>query len=339
MKWRKEMCDWCFSEKFRFAARLYEHKDIPEAIPPSDSPWAVAAEHTMATNTQCRGLVPHSRSNELCDDSQQAIIQANSSLHSGNLWLPCKDSDLPQFPSPSDSTVLYNGVTMMEDSSTMHAKGSLPGENTRNLQNPSMFPNPTERNVWGNGAARIVISTPMPDSFYDGSTSVRDGIIWLSDENSSVSQKYTQFSSPGSSEGLCNSYSSVTRDACRLDSGTIQSCAKANILQNSTQFPSLNKTEILDKTSSSRSKMGDAGAMHTNTWLSFRRGSFFQDCTHFPNPTENKNMNSGDKTMRDSSTNSNINLKGDAGGINGTTCVTRRQCSPLSELCPVTSPY
>ena len=311
------MRDWCSSEKYRFATRLYDNNKFPEAILPSESPWEAVDQHTMANNTQGGGIVPHS-SNKLWDDRQKNIIQATSLSFSGNLWLPCKNSNLSKFPSSSDSTVLHNGVTTMQDSGTVHAKGWLPHKVTNNLHNFTQFPNATNRSVWGNNAP-IISSSPMRDSFYSESTSVRDENIWLSGENSSVSQKSTPFSSPAERQDLSNSYSSIIRDAYRLDRDTLQSFTKANILPNGTQSPSLNNTKILDKATNSRREMRDAGATNTNTWLYFRGESFVQSFTHSPNPTVNKNMNSCVDMTRDSSAMRNTNLKGDAGGIIGIT--------------------
>lgn len=315
VKWRKEIRDWCSSEKYRFhAKRLYDNNKFPEAIPPNESPWAAADEHTTATNTQGEGLVPHS-SNELWSDRQQNIIQATSSSFSGNLCLPRKDSNLSKFPGPSDSTFLHkSGVAMMQNSGTVHAKARSHSK-TNNLQNSTQFLNPPNRNVLGNNS-RIISSSPMRDAFYGERTSARDGNIWLSGENSSFSQNSSQLSSPDERQNLSNGYSSIIRDACRLDRGALQSCARPNILQNSTQSPSLNKTKVVDKATSSRSEMRDADAMNINTWLCYRGESFVQSFQH---PTGNKDMNSGDGMMRDSSPIHNINLRGDAGGINGIT--------------------
>ena len=311
------MRDWCFSEKYRVATRLYDNNKFPEAIPPNEYPWAAVDQHTMANNTQGEGIIPHS-SNKQWDDRQQNVIQATSSSFSGNLWLPCKNSNLSKFPSPSDSTVLQNGVTMMQDSGTVHTKGWLSPTVNNNLHNSTQFPNATNRSVWGNNAC-IISSSPKQDSFYSESTSVRDGNIWFTGENSSVSQKSTQFSSPAERQDSSNSYSSTIRDAYTLDRGTVKSFARANILPNSTQSPSLNNTKVLNKATNSRSEMCDAGAINTNAWLYFRGESFIQSFSLFPNPTVNKNMNSGVDMTRGSSAIRNTNLKGDAGGITGIT--------------------
>ena len=305
VKWRKEMRDWCASEKYRFAARF---------IPPNESPWAAADGHTMATNSQDRGIVSHS-SNGLWDDRNQNIIQATSSSQIGNLWLPSKDSNLSKFLIPNDSTVSYNGVNMIFDASMLRPKDLLCGATSSNLQNSTQIP---ERNVLGNGA-RITDSSVTRDSLHNGSTIVPDGNILLSGENSSVSQKSTQFSSPVESQGLCNGNSSVLHDGSRLDRGTLQSSPKANTLQNSSRFPNFSKTNVFNQASWTRSEMRDYGMMNTNTWLSFRRESFFQSCRQFPNPAGNKNMNSGADVMRDSSAMRKTSVINDAGLINGGT--------------------
>ena len=310
------MRDWCASEKYCVAARLYDNNKfrIPEAIPPNESPWAVADGHTMATNSQGRGLVPHT-SNGLWDDRNQNIIQATRSSQIGNLWLPCKDLNLSKFPILSDSTVSHNGVNMIFDAGMLRAKGSLSGATSSNLQNSTQIP---ERNVLDNGA-RISDSSVTRDSLYNGSTIVPDGSILLSGDNSSVSQKSTQLPSPIESQGLCNGHSSVLHDGSRVDRGSLQSSPKAKILQKSSRFPSFSKTNLLDKVTWTRSEMRDYGIMNTNTWLSFRRESFFQSCRQFPNPTGNKNMNSGADMMRDSTAMRKTSVINEAGLINGGT--------------------
>ena len=319
VKWKKEMRDWCSSEKYRFTACLYENSKFPKAIPPNDSSWTAADGHTMPTSKpERRGLAPHS-SNELWHDRNQNIIQATSSSYSGNLWLPCKDLKFPKFPSPSDSTFLHNGVNMLCDAGTMRAKDLLCGAKSSNLLNCNEIPDPAERNVLSSGA-RVTDSRVTRGSSYNGSTSVLKGNIWSSGENLCLSQKYTQFSSPILSQGLYSGHSSVMRNARRLDRDTLQPCAKVNTLQNCTRFSNPRKIKVLDKDTMARSEMSDAEEMHSNTGLSFRRKSFFQSCAQ-SHPTANKNMNSGADMMRGSSVVRNPSVILDPGVNNGITCL------------------
>ena len=310
------MRDWCSSENYRFAARLYHGNKFSEAIPPNDSPWAAANGHTMAIDSQDRGFLPHS-SNKLWNEREQGVIQATSSSFSGNLWLPCKDPKLSKFLNLSDSTVLYNGGSMMHDAGTLRTKDLLSGARSSTLQNTTQIPDSTERNTLCSGT-HIIDSIVTRDSLYNRNTSIRDENIVSSGENSSVFQKPTHFSSQTESQGLFNDHSSVMHDGSRLDRGTPQ-CAKAKILQTSTQLPKFSKINVLDKSSWTRGEIRDSSTTHTNTCLSFRRESFFQSCTQFPNPTGNKNMNSSAGMMRDSSAMRNTSVTSDAGVINGST--------------------
>ena len=298
-KSRKEVSDWCSSEKYRFTACLYSNYKFPEAIPPNDSSWTAVDGHTMPTSKQRRGLEPHS-SNELWHDRNQNIIQATSSSYSGNLWLPCKDSKFPKFPSPSDSTVLHNGVNMMCDAGAMRAKNS------------NEIPDAAERNVLSSGAL-IIDSRVTRGSLYNGGTSFLNRNNWSSGKNSSLSQKYTQFSSPIESQGLYSGHSSVMRNARRLNRSTLQPCGKVNTFQNCTLLSNPRKIKVLDKDTRARSEVSDAGEMHTNIGLSFRTESFFQSCNQSLNPTANKNMKTGVDMMRGSSVVRNASLILDSG--------------------------